>query len=234
MATQYANGRIVSDGLVLSLNAADKNSYPGSGTTWFDTSGNNKTTTLTNGPAFNGANGGYIAFDGADDFGSITGGFYAITLGNGDIAWTTTAWIKTSTSANGLGAGSVISNSSGGPVYSMMGVNAGKIVYWSYHPSLGGWYSNLGNTTVNNNAWHMLTWVNYSNSTMQMFVDGILDSSTFSSLSGNNNPLDIIGASWAAYFAGDIACLYINKGVSLSQSQITQNYNAQKSRFGLK
>ena len=40
MATQYANGRIVTDGLVLNLNAADPNSYPGSGTTWIDISGN--------------------------------------------------------------------------------------------------------------------------------------------------------------------------------------------------
>jgi len=224
---------IITNGLVLNLNAADKNSYPGSGTTWSDTSGNGKNTTLTNGPTFNSANGGYISFDGTNDYGSITGGSYTILLGNGDIAWTTTTWIRTSTSANGLGAGSVISNASSGPVYSMMGVNASKIVYWSYHSSLGGWYSNLGNTTINNNTWHMLTWVNYSNSTMQMYVDGVLDSSTFSSLSGNNNPLDIIGASWAANFAGDIASLYINKEFSLSSAQILQNYNAQKSRFGL-
>ena len=39
MATQYANGKIVTDGLVLALNAADGNSYPGSGTTWTDISG---------------------------------------------------------------------------------------------------------------------------------------------------------------------------------------------------
>jgi hypothetical protein len=42
MATQYANGKIVTDGLVLALDIADKNSYPGSGTTWYDVSGNNR------------------------------------------------------------------------------------------------------------------------------------------------------------------------------------------------
>jgi hypothetical protein len=46
MATQYANGKIVTDGLVLCLNAADKNSYPGSGTTWYDVSNNNRNTIL--------------------------------------------------------------------------------------------------------------------------------------------------------------------------------------------
>ena len=67
MATQYANGKIVTDGLVLSLNAADRNSYPGSGTTWTDTSGNGNNGTLTNGPTFNSGNGGYIQFDGTND-----------------------------------------------------------------------------------------------------------------------------------------------------------------------
>ena len=232
MALQYSP-KVITSGLTLLLDAGDINSYPRSGTTWYDVSNSGKNVTLVNGPSFNSANSGYFSFDGSDDYGSIAGGFYAITLGNGELSWTTTAWVKTSTSADGLGQGSVISNSSGGPVYSMMGLNTGRIVYWSYHPSLGGWYRNLGNTTINNNAWHMLTWVNYGNSTMQMYVDGVLDSSTFSSLSGNNNPLDIIGGSWAGRFAGDIACLSINKGFALSSSQVVQNYQAQKTRFGL-
>ena len=229
MATSYSPS-VVTNGLEIVLDAANRLSYPGSGTAWNDISGKGKNVTLVNSPSFDSANGGSIVFDGSDDYGSIAGGFYAITLGNGDLAWTTTAWVKSSTGVNGLGHGSVISNSSGGPVYSMMGINASKIVYWSYY---GGWYSNLGNTTVNNNVWHMLTWVNYSDSTMQMFVDGVSDSSTFSSLSGNNNPLDIIGGSWAANFAGSIAYLSINKGVALTNSQVQQNYQALRTRFGV-
>ena len=58
---------MIQDGLVLALDAGDKNSYPGSGTTWFDVSGNNNGT-LTNGPTFNSSNGGSIVFDGVDDF----------------------------------------------------------------------------------------------------------------------------------------------------------------------
>ena len=72
MAVQYANGRIVTDGLVLCLNAADKNSYPGSGTTWTDVSGNGNNSTLTNGPVFNSSNGGNIQFDGTDDYSTTT------------------------------------------------------------------------------------------------------------------------------------------------------------------
>jgi hypothetical protein len=49
MATQFAFGKIVTDGLVLALDAADKNSYPGSGTNWFDVSVNNYSGSIISG-----------------------------------------------------------------------------------------------------------------------------------------------------------------------------------------
>ena len=55
---------IVTNGLVLCLDAANTKSYPGSGTTWTDISGNGTSGTLTNGPVFNSANLGYFVFDG--------------------------------------------------------------------------------------------------------------------------------------------------------------------------
>ena len=58
--------RIVTDGLVLCLDAASKRSYPGTGTTWTDLKGGNNGT-LTNGPTFDASNGGSIVFDGSDD-----------------------------------------------------------------------------------------------------------------------------------------------------------------------
>ena len=63
---------LVQNGLVLALDASDRNSYPGSGTTWRDMSGNSNNGTLTNGPTFNSANGGSIVFDGSDDYAQIT------------------------------------------------------------------------------------------------------------------------------------------------------------------
>ena len=60
--------KIVTDGLVLCLDAASRKSYPGSGATWFDRSGNGNHGTLVNGPTFNSANGGSIGFDGVDDY----------------------------------------------------------------------------------------------------------------------------------------------------------------------
>ena len=58
---------IVTDGLVLCLDAANKKSYSGSGTTWTDRSGNGNNGTLVNGPTFDSGNGGSIDFDGVDD-----------------------------------------------------------------------------------------------------------------------------------------------------------------------
>ena len=64
------NPSIISNGLVLALDAADKNSYPGSGTAWTDLSGNGNNGTLINGPTFNTGSLGNIVFDGVDDYGT--------------------------------------------------------------------------------------------------------------------------------------------------------------------
>jgi len=170
-----------------------------------------------------------FSFNGSSDYITIPN----TTLGNGNIAWTVSAWIKTTTNVgNVLGGGSVLSNSSGGPVYSMMGVNSGKIVYWTYQNSA--WAQKLGTgTTVNDNVWHMLTWVNYTNSTMDMYVDGVLDSNVPNSTSGNNNPVNMVGASWAAYYAGSISQLAIYNGTALTATQVFQNFSASRGEYGV-
>ena len=77
MGTSY-NSSIVTDGLVLCLDAANPRSYPGSGTSWLDLSGNNRTGTLTNGPTFISNNGGIIDFDGTNDYIEINNARYSI------------------------------------------------------------------------------------------------------------------------------------------------------------
>jgi hypothetical protein len=61
-------GGIVTQGLVLDLDAAKRDSYAGTGTAWNDISGNRNNGTLINGPTFNSGNGGSIVFDGTNDF----------------------------------------------------------------------------------------------------------------------------------------------------------------------
>lgn len=60
--------KIITNGLVLHLDAAQLRSYPTTGTTWTDLSGNGNNGTLTNGPTFNSGNGGSIVFDGVNDY----------------------------------------------------------------------------------------------------------------------------------------------------------------------
>lgn len=71
MAFSHGIKQIVSDGLVLALDAGNHRSYPGSGTAWTDLSGNGNDGTLINGPTFDSANGGMFTLDASDE--KITG-----------------------------------------------------------------------------------------------------------------------------------------------------------------
>ena len=82
--------RIVTDGLVLALDAGNTKSYPGSGTSWTDTVGGN-TGTLTDGPTYSSDNGGSIVFDGSNDYIQLSTNSN-LTL-TGDFTYET--WIQT-------------------------------------------------------------------------------------------------------------------------------------------
>ena len=83
----YSYGKsIVTDGLVFYVDAANDNSYPGTGTTWSDLIGGNDGA-LTNGPTYSSANGGSIVFDGVNDYTTVS------VSTSGDITYC--AWFKT-------------------------------------------------------------------------------------------------------------------------------------------
>ena len=82
------NSLAPSDGLVLSLDTANRRSYPGSGTSWFDLSGNGNNGTLMNGASLNTGFGGGMNFDGVDDY--VNCGINAIPQGTTPI--TVSAW----------------------------------------------------------------------------------------------------------------------------------------------
>lgn len=170
---------------------------------------------------------GTFSFNGSGDHMIIPD----VNLGNGNVAWTISAWVRTTTTASTLGTGPVVSNWNSGPVYSAMCVNSGKIAYWTYQNAT--WTQKLGvGKTVNDNVWHYLTWVNYTNYTMDMYVDGVLDSNVANSTSGNNNPINSIGRSWAGYFVGSIASVR-RYSKALTAIEVLQNFNALRGRFGV-
>jgi len=90
---------IVTDGLVLCLDAANQRSYPKSGTTWSDLAGaNNGTLTNMDAANFSSDNGGSLSFDGSDDW--VTLGSNSLTAG--DSAFSAWGWINTGSSSRQL------------------------------------------------------------------------------------------------------------------------------------
>jgi hypothetical protein len=99
---------IVTDGLVLALDAANTKSYPGSGTVWKDLSGNGNNGTLINGPTFDTGNLGSIEFDGVDDWTS-----FGNILNTGTSDFTISAWVKSTSTATGNNNGIVYKRGTG-------------------------------------------------------------------------------------------------------------------------
>ena len=225
ISQNYYQAPIVTDGLVFAIDAGNLVSYENGSTTTYSLTGS-YTGTLS-GVTYNGSNGGTWNFDGTNDKITLAS---SIAVGNGTSPWTISAWVKTTTEASGNGKGSVISNNSGGPVTSNMGINGGKIVAWLYQDTVL-WVQYLGTTTVNDDEWHQLTWVNNSDATMDMYVDGVLDTSiSDSAINSGTNPLDVIGGSWTGFFDGNIANLQIYD-TSLTAAEVAQNYGAGVGRF---
>ena len=216
MATQYAFGKIVTDGLVLALNAADPNSYPGSGTTWRDMSGNGNNGTLTNGPTFNSGNGGSIVFDGVDDY--VTGSF-----NQNPTQFTINVWVNLITN-NTVGAGIVSTNGTGETGTSFIFIQMG-----------GGVKPFQFNTVANTvaptlNTWYMVTGVQTATQQSLYINNSLINTSTASGSLGTNY---VVSRRWdGLYLNARIGSVQIYNR-ALTQAEITQNYNAQKSRFGL-
>ena len=87
----YGGPDIVTDGLVLSLDAANKKSYPGSGTAINDLSGDGRNGVLTNGPTFSTTNAGTISFDGTNDKIILND---TLATAFTTLYWTTDIWFK--------------------------------------------------------------------------------------------------------------------------------------------
>jgi len=224
----YYGGAILTTNLRQMWDAGNIISFLSGTTSTYDLVSDSVTGTTQNGVGFSNGYGGFWNFDGTDDR-IILGS--SITMGNGSTGWTISAWVKTTTNVNGLGQGTIISNQSGGPVYSQLCINSGKICYWVYKTS---WVQYTGNTNVNTGNWVNLVWRNNASNTMNFFVNGNLDGTVSDSSIGGptTNPLDSIGRSWTSTFAGDIALIMIHRA-ALTQNEIIQNFNAHRNRFGL-
>jgi hypothetical protein len=223
----YTGANIIRNGLVLALDAASKNSYPGSGTTWTDLSGNNNNGTLVNSPTFSSADGGSIVFNGTTQY-ITTGKQINVITSN----WTVNVWFKTTGSDN---IGSLVVRGFSGESLQWrceLQASTGKVNFLMRN---GSDQSVLGTTATNNTGWHMATYTNNSN-LVTVYLDGIAENSaTITNLS--NIPYNVVlgrlGDSVGVYYyRGNIATTQIYNR-NLTTTEILQNYNATKSRFNL-
>ena len=217
----------VEDGLVLSLDAADRNSYPGSGTTWSDLSGNGNNGVLTNGPTFDSGNQGSIVFDGVDDY-SLT------PLPTPSNPLSVSIWFKQYTQQN---RAHLLGN-----YYSYLGKGTNmstynkRILWYQYSSDFGvGGFGNAGivGTEYDLNVWNNVVYWN-NTAEYRVYLNGILKASTVDS-SWDGAPDLSIGANHGYsndYFNGEIPVVKVYNR-ALTASEVLQNYNAQKSRFGL-
>jgi len=229
-------GGIVKDGLVLDLDAAKKESYPGSGTRWNDIAGGIITGSLINGPTFNGNNGGSIVFDGADDVVNC-GDNPSINLLN-DVS--VNIWFKINSLTGYQG---IIAKRNTTTGYTNYGINFSNEfnVFQLYFNTIGGSNFRVLQVTISNNfavnIWYNVCGVfekSGSNTVSYLYKNGMLLSSN--SLVGNlatvSTPLTIGSTSVTAQepFNGNIASTQIYNR-ALSAAEITQNYNALKGRY---
>ena len=215
---------IITNGLILSLDAANRKSYPGSGTTWFDRSGNSNNGTLTNGPTFSSTNGGSIVFDGINDWANFPSNSN-YNVGTGDFS--IFCWIKSSNKNNYQTILSLDNAANGNGILLYTNVTNGVLRTWV------GNVAQNGSVDITNNTWNYIGIVKISGSVTH-YINSVSNVTFVSSNSVvSNQNLRLGSYDGADYmYNGNISQVSIyNK--ALSQSEIKQNFNATKSRFGL-
>ena len=215
---------IVQDGLVLNLDAGVDKSYPRNGTTWYDLS-NNGNGTLTNGPTFSRNNGGVITFDGTDD---------NVTLGTGgslglDSYHSVEFWVYPFTDSGDQGL--LRNKGSGG--------NTNNYMHYLFRGANihMGWYQNdlkAFNQMVPNNWYHIVFLLDSADDKRRIYKNSSLvatDSSAQTTTPNVTNTTTYLGY-YGPYFNGLMAtCRIYNR--SLTATEVLQNYNSMKARFGL-
>ena len=208
------NPRIVTDGLVLALDAANPKSYPGSGTTWTDLSGRGNTGTLTNGPTYSSTNGGSIVFDGSNDYVDL-----GTSIQNYSI-FTTSFWINynvfSSSHRSPLGDDSAL--------YSYHILFLSEFIYLSFSPTFA--FVGVNHGTINTNIWYNFVVTKDSSNNVVFYKNGV-------SLGGGNQSgtinINKIGKGYVHDNANISNVSFYNR--ALSAAEVSQNFNALKSRF---
>ena len=218
---------IVTNGLVLCLDAANKKSYSGTGTSWIDLSGNGNNGTLVSNPTYSSSNGGAFIFDGSAS-GATT-----------DIAPTLTNVVTFETAVNtsvGLQTNSWIWGREG--CYRL--TYASTSVQFVLCTVNNAWYTTgtvVGANITTLSNWNYIT-ATYDGTRLKIYQNGVLSATSTADISGNvltnANGFALMksGAANVAYGAGSMAFMKVYNRL-LSNSEIQQNFNALRGRYGL-
>jgi len=222
MGVSY-NTKTVTSGLVLCLDAANRKSYPGSGTTWTDLSGSGFNGTLTNGPTFGSADGGSIVFDGTNDIVTTT---YVSTN-----TYTFSAWFKTNVVSSGFR--NIISIPT--PNYSLVLLDddTSNLGFWT-NDALSG--SALSTPTISTNTWYNVVFVREGNSITggyKAYLNGILYGNANTGTWSTTASLSVGGRTDVSQpLNGNISQVLIYNR-ALSALEVSQNFNALRGRYGI-
>jgi hypothetical protein len=235
--------KIVTDNLVLYLDAANTRSYPTTGTTWTDLSKFNNGGTLINGTTFNSNYGGTILFDGTNDY-LITADNQSPSL-NITSQITLESWISPGAIANISHSDAIFSKgfSSDGNsgTYEMLILPSGGINYPLFRVRVGSstptYFPTNIPLNINQNYHYVST---FNGSILRIFINGVESGSGLSSvgsIEANTQQLTI-GVRYAqrggidSFYTGSIySCRIYNR--ALTQQEVLQNFNTTKSRYGL-
>jgi len=218
----YRGPNIVTDGLVYAMDAGSARSYDGT-TSLNDLVGSN-TGTLTNGVTYQSINGGVFDFDGTDDYVNIPN-----YTGHQSTTGTMEAWIKPdSTSGNTYAFGAGGTTTYGGTrALRILSGTWGVVGYGSANED---WETGVAATT----SWQHVG-IGWSGTTYYFYINGVRTSAIRTGMvTPTGTVLRIASPPWGAQSFGDakIATLKCYSNV-LTEAQSLQNFNAQKSRFGL-
>ena len=242
MAVNTRNS-IVTNGLVLALDAGNTKSYTSGSTTWRDISGNGFNGSFVNGPTFNNQNGGSIVFDGSNDY--ISFGSFSTTssLSFTSGSFTLEHWVKPTALQPGTYFGLTNMILTKGPAntfnYATQITTSGSVSFIHRDNSESLIFNTFTIGNILNTISHLVFTANSSGTQILLYVNGILSGTqnlTGKPITPYNNDLVSVGGgnlgNTNAVFIGNI---YVNRiyNRTLSAQEILQNYNAGKTRFGL-
>jgi len=228
--------RIVTDGLVLCLDAANPKSYPGSGATWLDVTGNGYNATLINSPTYD-SNIGFISFNGTNQYATHT--VPAISSGTTDFTFELIFKIRTLPTVEYTGQ--IWGGENGNDIVSYVNPasNGKSTLNLVYDDSRYGGQGHYSNYAIGANEWvHWVAQGRQSDSTIAHYINGKLDK-TFTSVVAGQEVRSRNADAKIAYDARALTYTQLDISIIkeyhrlLNPLEIQQNFNAVRGRFGI-